>query len=211
MDHGLFLSVKFAYPFPSFEKVIDLKFGFGDVEGAILGMHGAQASAVGSRFRYFQRLRFPSGTNTGRGRPATYELDQMLQILLAFELLEAGLTPQRVVRTVRTNWPRLRMALLVGWDATRERVEWGQRELMMLEPTGLVDAARSDDLTLDVDNPLEPVPALTAQGWAQTKDGPANLLFIDPARMLRRFADILPLISAFTVEDLDEAFAEMTR
>lgn len=186
-----------------------LKFGFGDVEGAVLGMHGAETSVVSARFRYFQRLRFPSGTNTGRGRPASYGLEQMLQIVLAFELLNAGLGPTPVVRTIRTNWPRLRVSLLLGWEAACDRIDWDQREIFLLEPTALLDGARSDDAFEAVENPLEPVPALTAAGWARGRDGPPAMIIVDPARMLANFARVIPQISVITLADLEEGFSAL--
>lgn len=183
-----------------------LSFGFGEVEGTVLGMHRAEPSVFSARFRYFQRLRFPAGTNTGRGRPASYRLEQMLQIVLAFELLNAGLAPTPVVRTIRTNWPRIRTSLLVAWEATRGRTAWDARELLFLEPAALAESAHSDDPYAAVDSPLEPLPALAAGGWADGRDGAATMIMLDPARMLGNLARILPIVSTVTLEDLDEGF-----
>ena len=48
--------------------------------------------------RYFQRLGWPQGTNAGRGGRVRYDARQTLQMCCGFELLQLGLSPERVVR-----------------------------------------------------------------------------------------------------------------
>lgn len=186
--------------------MLDLRFG--EVEGVVQALHGLPAgdAATGSRFRYFQRLRFPEGANTGRGVPATYGLDQLLQTLVAFELAEAGLGPTRIVRALRTNWPRLRGSLRLGWLAAVGRVVWSEREILVMEPAGLSDASRPEDAYVAVDDPLVPMPAFAVAGWAEGSDGPPRLIMVDPGRLAAVLRASLPLVTGLTAEDLDEAF-----
>ncbi|WP_188659932.1 hypothetical protein [Sphingomonas metalli] len=190
------------------EGVRVLGFSFGEVEGIVRAMHDVadEAGAIGSRFRYFQRLRFPEGANTGRGVPATYGLDQLMQVLVAFELSEAGMSPTRIVRTLRTNWARLRPVMRQGWAAGRGMAEWREREVLVLEPAALTDASRAEDAYVSVENPLVPMPAFALNGWAQGRDGPPRLLVIDPGRLVSELRRAFPIVTALTAEDLDEAF-----
>ncbi len=60
-------------------------------------------TAVRGRVQSFQRLGFPKGTNTGRGIPATYGPLQVTHLLFAFELLQLGLAPERIVSLIKRD------------------------------------------------------------------------------------------------------------
>lgn len=183
-----------------------IHFRFAEVEALVQAIHGVDAAAsIGSRFRYFQRLRFPGGGNTGRGVPARYGLDELLQVLVAFELVEGGMGPTRVVRTLRTNWPRLRDSIRLGWLAANDRLPWREREVLILEPGALADASRAEDAYVPVDDPLMPIPAFALEGWAEGCDGPARLLVIDPGRLLIGFRSAASMVLAVPFDELDEA------
>lgn len=188
--------------------VFDLRFG--EVEGIVQALHEVPPGdrATGSRFRYFQRLRFPEGANTGRGVPVLYGLDQLLQTLVAFELAEAGLGPTRIVRTILTNWPRLRRALRLGWLAATGDLPWSEREILVMEPAGLVDASRPEDAFVPVDDPLIPLPAFAIAGWSDGRDGPPRLILVDPGRIISALRAVLPVATGLTSADLDEAFQD---
>jgi hypothetical protein len=67
-------------------------------------MHGVAPARVGAlkgRLQHFQRLGFPAGVNTGRGKPAEYGVSAILRIVVAFELLQLGLMPERAVGIMR--------------------------------------------------------------------------------------------------------------
>lgn len=57
--------------------------------------------ALKGRLQHFQRLGFPAGLNTGRGRAATYDLSKTLQLLIAFEMLQMALSGEQVVRILK--------------------------------------------------------------------------------------------------------------
>jgi hypothetical protein len=95
-------------------------------------------TALRGRLQHFQRLGFPEGINTGKGRPAHYGAGEVLLISLAFELLEMGLTPERAVHVLQSN-------MYVVTPATRITADWllkGDPEssasmFLWFDPTGL--------------------------------------------------------------------------
>ena len=53
--------------------------------------------AFRGRMQHMQRMGFPPGVNTGRGRPSCYAWRELFLLGLAFEYLEIGSTPERSV------------------------------------------------------------------------------------------------------------------
>jgi len=79
---------------------------FSAVEAILAGMNfiaDPHRSAFASRIKNIQRLKFPSGINTGRGVAAIYRAEHVLLLGLTIELLQLGLTPERAVRTLSNN------------------------------------------------------------------------------------------------------------
>ena len=66
-----------------------------------------KAVAFRGRLQHFQRLKFPTGVNTGRGTKATYGWVQIIQLMVALDLIDLGLTPDLATRSVRQNSDRL--------------------------------------------------------------------------------------------------------
>lgn len=66
----------------------------------------AHESRVAGRLQHLQRLSFPPTTNTGRGVAAVYGIGEVVQLALAFEIMQLGLTPERMVNlfTIIGNW-----------------------------------------------------------------------------------------------------------
>jgi hypothetical protein len=60
--------------------------------------------AFRARIKHFQRLGFPPGSNTGKGRPASHSAVTLLQLIFAFDLTQAGLPPAMVVRIIKHYW-----------------------------------------------------------------------------------------------------------
>ncbi|API58752.1 hypothetical protein BSL82_05000 [Tardibacter chloracetimidivorans] len=90
-----------------------MKLTYRQVEGLLAELHGIREEgrlALQARVRHFQRYGWPGGTNTGRGRAATYDFGAVLGLCLGFELLQIGLTPERAVDVLRENWGYVRQA-----------------------------------------------------------------------------------------------------
>lgn len=75
-----------------------MQFSFGVVEAALAHVHTIREdarSAFSARLKHFQRLGFPPGINTGRGRAASYDIGHLLLLMLALELVQLGIPPER--------------------------------------------------------------------------------------------------------------------
>ncbi|WP_422343173.1 hypothetical protein [Parasphingorhabdus sp.] len=76
---------------------MDLKYG--QMENLLAAMHEiapAQMGALRSRLKHFKRLKFPVSVNTGAGLHARYGAKEIVFLLYAFQLIELGMTPERV-------------------------------------------------------------------------------------------------------------------
>ncbi|MBB6190561.1 hypothetical protein FHS51_000774 [Sphingobium wenxiniae] len=79
---------------------------------AMNGIADESEGAFKARLRHFQRLGFPRGSNTGKGRRAEYDLDMVMQLALAIEFMQAGVSPQRTVDLISKNWLETRIYML---------------------------------------------------------------------------------------------------
>lgn len=126
-----------------------LQFDNADMERLLAGIHGgAEAAAtVQMRLRYLQRTGYPKGAQAGRGKRVAYEVDNVLRLMLVFQLLDLDLTPARAVNTVETNWTVVARALVASWRALRLSMAADEREhaaqidelrrVMIVEPAAL--------------------------------------------------------------------------
>lgn len=57
-----------------------------------------------ARLKHMHRLDFPAGHATGRGYRSTYDAGKLIQIGLAFALIDVGLAPSHAVAIISTNW-----------------------------------------------------------------------------------------------------------
>ncbi|HVM22076.1 MAG TPA: hypothetical protein VM308_02090 [Sphingomicrobium sp.] len=106
--------------------------GSRDVEkllGARLGDTGLdpeRAIAFRGRFDRLRKLGCPSGVNTGKGRAASYGWTQIVQLALALDLINLGLTPEHAaaIATGNERWlglACLRLTQLIGTPAAFKR------------------------------------------------------------------------------------------
>lgn len=85
-------------------------YGFADVDVALAEMHGianAKRSAFSNRLKHLQRMGFPPGVNTGRGRAAIYYAEHVFLLSVALQLSEFGFTPERAIRVIEYGIARL--------------------------------------------------------------------------------------------------------
>lgn len=66
------------------------------------------------RLQHLKKLGFPTGVNTGRGRAVRYGPQQIVELVLAFELIAAGLSPERIVNVIRETGDMLSLAAKFG-------------------------------------------------------------------------------------------------
>lgn len=97
-----------------------MEFSFAQVEHTLALTHQIRhesRSAFAHRLKHLQRLGFPAGINTGRGRAATYSVGHLFQWALALELFQFGLTPERAVNVLQQNMDTVLKAtfIAVSW------------------------------------------------------------------------------------------------
>lgn len=198
--------------------------GFGELDAVTRIMHVVDTdnAALVARFKYMQRMGFPEGVNTGRGTRSVYDLEKVLKVLVAFELLETGATPTRVVRMVRTGWASLMPALIVGWLSVLERGARPRRLMLCARLAAFRELGQAEDPDQPVEEPLRPMPLDGLMRWMEAADEPLpadaadvvaspgpGTLVIDPMRLVSRLRSALPAVSASTLEDIDRAFASL--
>lgn len=83
-----------------------MAYSFSDVVNALAVIHvigEEKRSAFASRIQHMQKLGFPDGINTGRGRAAKYQAHHAFKIGVALQLSEIGLNPERAIATVNLS------------------------------------------------------------------------------------------------------------
>ena len=152
-----------------------------DVERVLIHMAMVAPSAhvaVRARLKHLQRLGIPLGGNTGKGRRVPHTLDTLFQMVVGLDLMQVGLPPSMVARTIRWNWAVIREALLLvavppeTFKANRTR--WPDGALFLIQsPSALEtmmdiaapEAERSyDDVRIVHAGDLTRVPRLEQHG-----------------------------------------------
>ena len=70
-----------------------------------------RAVAFRGRLQHLQRLNFPTGVNTGRGTKAVYGWTQLIQLMVALDLIDLGMTPYVAAKSVMPSTDRLIAAI----------------------------------------------------------------------------------------------------
>jgi hypothetical protein len=97
--------------------------------GARLGETGLdpqRAIAFRGRFDRLRKLGCPTGVNTGKGRAAVYGWTQIIQLALALDLINLGMTPEYAAKVATAHEQSLgvaclRLTQLIGSAKTFER------------------------------------------------------------------------------------------
>lgn len=116
-----------------------VQFGFATVAGALARVNLIREDArpaFDARLKHFQRLEFPPGTNTGRGRAAVYDIGHLLQLAFALELVQLGVPPERAKTHVENtvgDFARLLHLMLLQWNK-----EGAPQYAVGLWPSGLL-------------------------------------------------------------------------
>ena len=198
--------------------------GYGELDAVVRVMHrvAPDNAALVARFKYMQRMGFPEGVNPGRGVRSVFGLEEVLKVLLAFELLETGATPTRVVRMVRTGWSGLLPALAVVWLAGLERGARPRRLMVCATPGAFLELGEADDPRAPVAEALRAVPLDRLVLWMEAADeempvtagevvgadAPRRLV-IDPMRLAGALRAVVPAMSGLDADDVDAAYAAL--
>lgn len=90
---------------------------FAEVERALADLHNIASphrSAFSNRLKNFQRLGFPEGINTGRGKAAAYKIHHVVHFAVLLEFVQMGLTPERAISICSLHLPTIRDAIKVA-------------------------------------------------------------------------------------------------
>lgn len=147
---------------------------FGEVETVLALMHGVadeRRSAFSHRIKHLQRLRFPPGTNTGRGRAAIYQLRHVALLAVLLEMNEVGLTPEPAVRVCLNNLPVFQKAAYRALSGLCANVR--EQLLIEFDPGALSDLrsaeAMADTPRCEVQTQEELVSLLSNNTFAGTR------------------------------------------
>ncbi|MBA3677899.1 MAG: hypothetical protein H0W74_10935 [Sphingosinicella sp.] len=79
-----------------------------DILSTRYGIEPARAGAFRGRLQHLQRGSFPDGVNTGKGHKAIYGWDQLIQLSVALDLIDLGLSPEPAKAVVRMHLEKIR-------------------------------------------------------------------------------------------------------
>lgn len=95
-----------------------------DVAQVLADMRGPRREhafpAIQSRLRDFQKRSFPRAANAGRGKKARFDLEELLHVAAAFELVDVDLSTTRCIDVVAESASVLTHAALVAWSRHRK-------------------------------------------------------------------------------------------
>lgn len=112
MQPGDVKSKWYRYRFTLF-RGFRVNFTFAEVEQALaltFDIAAARRTAFRARIQHLQKLKFPAGTNTGRGRAAVYTPGHLYLLGVAFELQQLGLSPERAKGVIEDDLHAVGMA-----------------------------------------------------------------------------------------------------
>ena len=186
-----------------------LGIGYLQIEEIIEDLSGVKdREMIRRRFKYLQRMSYPPRSNTGRGRRTVLDLEQMLQVIVAVELMQVGASPTRAIRILRTNWDDLCPALALGWLVSRKPPLAPLRDLLVMNAGAFEDAGQGEDPYEPVRQPLKPLPAVDLI-VGLTREGGTTRVVLDPARLATHLIDYACKADAgFTNDQLDDAFLD---
>ena len=121
-----------------------------EVEALLAELHQVAPTgrvALMGRIKNLQRKGWPPGTNSGRGKPADYDMRAVIELLMAFELTALRIPPEQAVEVLRElGWHYSAAELArIGKDLRDGKVESVERVmkllnvavLMIFDPDGL--------------------------------------------------------------------------
>lgn len=106
-------------------------FTFGQIEELLAKAHRidpAKRTAFQGRLKHLQRWGFPSGEKPGKGKAIAYTAEHLFMMVLAIELIQAGMPPKLSADLIRDNWHDLRTTAYLNLFSDWERREAGSEK-----------------------------------------------------------------------------------
>jgi len=104
-----------------------MQLSYSEIVRILMDMHDIARDSEGAfraRLRHFQRLGFPPGTNTGRGRPAPYRAEHVFLMTVVLELTEFGFSPDRATRYTFNSVEHLAEGVFMFLDGENDESVW---------------------------------------------------------------------------------------
>jgi hypothetical protein len=187
----------------------------------VVGDRGEKALLA--RFKYFQRMGFPHRPKVGRGSRVGYGFEDVMQLVLAFQLMELWALPVRIVESVRRNWPELREA--IGTAAVFATGGGGNTPpMIVLAPQALARLGEDETGAVISSDALELRSRSALGEWLEPPRTDLEILpdysiadadrqcvrvMIDPVRLVRLIRSVLPRVSQLDAGAVDEALIRM--
>lgn len=118
-----------------------------DVLAELHDVAPSQRKALKGRLQHLQKMGFPAGANVGRGRATKYDAVAIAKVVIAFELLQFGITPERaagMVRALAPGWLSHRAAS-AGHLITRGEEDGEEDHFLLFHPAALVSLSGAAD------------------------------------------------------------------
>lgn len=157
-----------------------MDFNFSQVERALMAMHDVPESsraAFLARLKHLQRLGFPPGINTGRGRAATYHVEHAFLLALVLEMIQLGQNPERATIAIYRSIADISKAALMYCEQGQDGLE---PIYLVLVPAILSEA-------LEVKSPglfLRPETLTGLRGYLESSDGIVRRLSVINIKMM---------------------------
>lgn len=119
------------------------------------------SSRFRARIKQLQRLEFPSGVNVGRGAKMPYGAEHLVKLVLAFELIDCGMTAKPASELIERHWREFQIGLGTASlaDPTASNI-FASIQLNALEDT----AGSSSVVSIDDENSRRNLEQLTPWG-----------------------------------------------
>lgn len=133
-----------------------------------------------ARIKQLQRLNFPTGVNVGRGARFEYEIEHVIKLIFAFELLAVGVPAKLATDIVENGWDRISAAiqLVVGtWSCSSDQDD----VYCIVAPDLLNDASELSNAVLVYEREYF-VEAASGDDFK-----PAAMLSVNVTKLMRRF------------------------
>lgn len=107
-------------------------FTFGQIEELLAKAHRvdpAKRTAFQGRLKHLQRWGFPSGEKPGKGKAIAYTAEHLFMMVLAMELIQAGMPPKLSADLIRDNWHDLQTTTYLNMLTERERRDAGSEDV----------------------------------------------------------------------------------
>ncbi|MCZ8320841.1 MAG: hypothetical protein O9296_04550 [Novosphingobium sp.] len=174
-----------------------MNISYAELEGFLAAIHRVAPEkriALKGRLKHFQRLGWPSGTNQGKGARVQYGIGQTLMLAMGFELLQLGLTPERVVEQFKFSGRYLAKGFseaLAHYGPEAEPIYYA------FSPESLA-SLRGDDVEVGF------------QSIMVSRDKVAELMQIPGAWLTRRFAfiDMAELLRLYADHFIDKGLGD---